>query len=670
MKLGLKLTCITLACTLAALLICLGVFTIWHNDRIISTAEEQAHSSFRLFYSNLESLNNAAPGSSVSDLTSRSIVHYYFATYAHLLGNNAYFSLVQDSDYLYNTCPIDPKALLENPESTEQVSQTIVIDEHYYVIAQPLHVLSQDYVVYLVMNISSAYEQVRDTYSVSAIMLVLSVLIVVCITVPSIRHTLKPLAKLRETAERIAEGEYHLRVQVESKDEVGSLTVSFNGMADAVESRIDALTEESERRRLLLGALAHELKTPMTAIIGFAGSMLKTPLSEEQRQHSLQQILSAGQRTERMTQKLMTLLSMDGEGLLEKQLISLKELANELAHIYPSDVHFIAEGELWADHDLLISLVQNLMNNAMNASAAHIHVTMTPDKIQVSDDGRGIPAEHIARLAEPFYRVDKARSRKHGGAGLGPALCQNIAKAHDGIISIESVVGEGTTYLTNVQRFEPFVWCYADDDSILLSALTIGRIITVFILTLGYSLMILLSSMAMCIGCNVFAGNQWSETAAMLSYAPGSFEVAISVMRKTVKLTTPYGCAIQIFSLMFQYVLLMAMIQLAFTVLKSRKAGIMAGLIVNFAGYILTPDRFMTWLQLPQSMSYYANLLSAWLSALQHATYVMHSFGYDLLPRLHTSYLILGGATGLLIAFSALVMRRFQFNFTGGYSDE
>jgi len=254
------------------------------------------------------------------------------------------------------------------------------------------------------------------------------------------------------------------------------------------------------------------------------------------------------------------------------------------------------------------------------------------------------------------------------------------------------------TYLTNVQLFEPFVWCYADDDSILFSALImllmfsafprldtpasylifrtkritwlIGQIITVFVLTLGYTLMILLSSMVMCIGCNVFVANKWSETATMLSFAPGSFEVAISVMRKTVKLTTPYGCAVQIFFLLFQYVLLMSMIQLTFTVLKSRKAGIMAALIINFAGYVLTPDRFMTWLQLPQSMTYYANLLSAWLSPLQHATYIMHNFGYDLLPRLHISYLLLGGVTIVLIAISALSMRRFPFNFTGGYSDE
>lgn len=254
------------------------------------------------------------------------------------------------------------------------------------------------------------------------------------------------------------------------------------------------------------------------------------------------------------------------------------------------------------------------------------------------------------------------------------------------------------TYMTNVQLLEPFVWCYADDDSILFSALVmmlmlssfprldtpasylifrttrlswlLGQVATVLVLTLGYTLMILLSSMVMCIGCNVFAGNTWSETATMLSFSPASFEVALAVMRKTVKLTTPYGCAVQIFLLLFLYVLLMSMLQLTCTVLKSRRTGVMVSLVINFAGYVLTPDRFMAWLQLPTEMQYYANLLSAWLSPLQHATYTMHNFGYDLLPRVQTSCLILGGASLVLMAVAMACMGRYSFHFTGGYTDE
>lgn len=254
------------------------------------------------------------------------------------------------------------------------------------------------------------------------------------------------------------------------------------------------------------------------------------------------------------------------------------------------------------------------------------------------------------------------------------------------------------TYQTNVQLLEPFVWCYADDESILFSALVmllmlssfprldtpasylifrttrgswlLGQVITVFVLTLGYTLMILFSSMALCIGCNVFASNRWSETATMLSFSPATFEVALTVMRKTVKLTTPYGCAVHIFLLLFQYVLLMSMLQLTLTLLLSRKAGMLAALFINFAGYVLTPERLMTWLSLPNEIMYYANLLSAWLSPLQHATYTMHNFGYDLLPHLSTSHLMLGGASAALLYVSWFAMRRYAFTFTGGYADE
>ncbi len=253
-------------------------------------------------------------------------------------------------------------------------------------------------------------------------------------------------------------------------------------------------------------------------------------------------------------------------------------------------------------------------------------------------------------------------------------------------------------YLTNVQLFEPFVWCYADADSILYASLVmmflfsafprmdtpasylifrahrsawvLGQIITTFVLTIGYSLLILLSSMAMCIGCNVFIENAWSETATMLSFSPASFEVALTVMRKTVKLTTPYGCTVQIFLLLNQYILFLSMLQLTFTILKSRRAGVCAAMLVSFIGFVLTPSRFMTWLNLPTELQYYANLLSAWLSPLQHATYTMHNFGYDLLPKLWMSYAVFGGLTALLIAVSALRIKCFAFNFTGGYSDE
>ena len=254
------------------------------------------------------------------------------------------------------------------------------------------------------------------------------------------------------------------------------------------------------------------------------------------------------------------------------------------------------------------------------------------------------------------------------------------------------------TYLTNVEILEPFVWCYADADSILYASLVLlfllscyprmdaaasylifraqrsawllGQVMTIFALTFGYCLLILFSSMAICTGGNVVMENRWSDTAVMLSFSPASFEAALPVVRKTVKLTTPYGCAIQIFFLLNQYILLLSMLQLALTILKGRRAGICAVTAVSFIGLALSPSRFMAWLRLPQELQYYANLASAWLSPLQHATYTMHSFGYDLLPRLWVSYAIFGGLTMALIALAMFSVKRFSFDFSGGYADE
>lgn len=443
MKLWVKLTFISLVCTLTALAICMGIFTAWQSERIIDDAKERAQGMLNLFCSNLNSLDDAPLNRSISGMTERSIVQYYFSQYAHLLGGTQ-ISLAQSGEYLYNVGPLNPKTLLGTPELDEQICVVMDMDAKYYMIARSLRIMSQQYTVYLAADVSDAYANVRSMRMASVALLVLAALLAAVITAHSVRCALRPLGELRNTAESIARGKYDLRAHIDTGDEVASLAASFNDMADAVQSRIDALTEESERRHMLLGALAHELKTPMTAIIGFADSMLRLPLSEEQRRHSLERIISAGQRTERMSQKLMQLLAIRGEARIERREFALESMGAELAHLYDGRVHIRAAGSMCGDRDMLFSLVQNLINNSLNAAAGNVHVTLASRMIEVSDDGRGIPHEHIDRLTEPFYRVDKARSRMNGGAGLGLALCSAIAEAHGGRLNIYSMPGRGT----------------------------------------------------------------------------------------------------------------------------------------------------------------------------------------------------------------------------------
>lgn len=441
-----KLCVIALVCTMLTLSICLCTFSVWQSDRTISNAEEQARDALSLFCANLESLDRTAQDR--DELTGRSVVQYYFATYAHILSNDSYYALVMDGEYLYNTCPYDPKALIDPPKDETETWNTVELDGHRFIVARPLCIFGQEYIAYLCTNVSEAYTQVEEITKVSLIMLMLSAVTILLSVIPLVRHALAPVDRLRRTAEAIAGGEYHLRAEVTSSDEVAALADAFNHMTVAVNCRIDALTEESERRRLLLGALAHEIKTPMTAVIGFADSLLKMPLDETQRQHCAEQILSAGQRTERITAKLMRLLSLSTGNGLDKQYFSACELADDIRQENGNHVCVRVTAEtLYGDRDLVFSLTQNLISNALQASAPSqsVEVTLGSDRILVSDHGCGISPEHLSRLTEPFYRVDKARSRRHGGAGLGLALCKAISEAHGGALLIESTVGSGTT---------------------------------------------------------------------------------------------------------------------------------------------------------------------------------------------------------------------------------
>lgn len=161
-----------------------------------------------------------------------------------------------------------------------------------------------------------------------------------CFVASDSTKTLKPLRKLTRVSKKIAGGEYNLRSQIKTGDEVGELSRSFDHMAAIVEQKISDLEETARRREILLGALTHEMKTPMTAIIGFSGSLLSIPLTEEGRLEAAHEIHEAAKRTERLSQKMMQLISMqenpvvlnktmDTQELLDKVCVAMESAAKE-----------------------------------------------------------------------------------------------------------------------------------------------------------------------------------------------------------------------------------------------------------------------------------------------------------------------------------------------------
>ena len=226
-------------------------------------------------------------------------------------------------------------------------------------------------------------------------------------------------------------------------------------MAEQIERQVAALSEESERRRQMLGSLTHELKTPMTSIMGYADSLLHVKLREEQKERALSHIYEECGRLGRLSSKLMHLLGMYDNDSIQLEEVAVQELFDHVAraeemHLQEKrmTLRYTCEmGIRRMDRDLFGSLLRNLIDNGIKASREGDMIIMTAsgEQITVQDQGCGIPEQEISKVTEAFYMVDKARSRREGGSGLGLALCERIARLHGAELKIESVVGVGTT---------------------------------------------------------------------------------------------------------------------------------------------------------------------------------------------------------------------------------
>ncbi|MCH5353433.1 MAG: HAMP domain-containing histidine kinase [Acutalibacter sp.] len=269
-----------------------------------------------------------------------------------------------------------------------------------------------------------------------------------------VRQSLLPLQSLSDGARSIAAGAYDRRVQEKRKDEIGSLGRDFNRMAEAIEGHIREVEESEEKKTLFMGSLTHELKTPLTAISGYAQTIRSVKLPENDRDEALRYIHEESRRLDRLSKKMMRLLELEENAELLFETVSVRDLfegAVRTCAAAAKEKGVILEigdcpGEVKADKDLMTEVLVNLIDNAVKASNQGDTVQLYTEHgcIVVEDNGCGIPSEEIHRITEPFYMVDKSRSRKSGGAGLGLALTAMILKRHGMALSVESEIGQGT----------------------------------------------------------------------------------------------------------------------------------------------------------------------------------------------------------------------------------
>ena len=276
------------------------------------------------------------------------------------------------------------------------------------------------------------------------------------------RRTLRPVGRASEAARSLAEGLLETRLPVEGKDEFGAWAQSFNEMAAALETKIGDLSAAQARERRFTSDVAHELRTPLSALVGEA-SLLAEHLDRmppESRRPAELLIVDVA-RLRRLVEELMEISRLDaGAESVRTETVDLASLVTAVVRAQGWDgrVRFDAE-EVFVTSDArrLERIVGNLVGNALEHGGRGVTVRIGRDGVgafvEVADDGPGIAAEHLPHLFERFYKADPARSG--GGTGLGLAIAQENARLLGGEIDVWSEPGKGSRFTLRLPVAEP-----------------------------------------------------------------------------------------------------------------------------------------------------------------------------------------------------------------------
>ena len=301
-----------------------------------------------------------------------------------------------------------------------------------------------------------------DTYTEwSIVLLLLSALVMLVVSM----FLTRPLTRLSATTRRIAEGDYNVRMRVKGEDEIAEFTQDFNAMTDAVQDKMYALENTARQREDFVASFAHELKTPLTSIIGYADMLRSKHMKPEEMFLSANYIFTEGKRLEALSLKLLELMVLERQEF-EKRRINPRVLIEEIEGLMLPIMENAGlvlktaaqNAGVMVEPDLFKTLLVNLIDNARKASEPGSLIELYGQidgrdyVFCVRDHGRGIPEEEIKKITEAFYMVDKSRARAQNGAGLGLALSDKIAHMHGSRLEFKSIVGSGTLVCIRIRR--------------------------------------------------------------------------------------------------------------------------------------------------------------------------------------------------------------------------
>ena len=320
----------------------------------------------------------------------------------------------------------------------------------------------EKFVIYIIDNKQTAQDLNAEIFTLILEAVLIGLAISIVLSVVLARTMLSPIRGMTVAAEAMAGGDFSAKIAVESDDEIGVLSETFNDMGSQLENTLEQLKAAEKLRRDFVANVSHELRTPVTSIRTYAETLeANTDLPEETEKEFLSVIINESDRMTKIVQDLLELSRFDS-GHLQLELDSfsiersLRDVHTAIAleakkreHTFNLELEWKLpkiKGDKSRIEQVMMNIISNAVKYTPNGGVIDISGGTREGQIwiKISDTGVGIPQEDIAHVFDRFYRVDKARSRESGGTGLGLSIAREIVLRHGGDIVIESEPGKGT----------------------------------------------------------------------------------------------------------------------------------------------------------------------------------------------------------------------------------
>ncbi|MCP3740913.1 HAMP domain-containing histidine kinase [Rossellomorea sp. BNER] len=307
--------------------------------------------------------------------------------------------------------------------------------------------------VYIYVPLAEMSEVFQTGIPILVIVGVIFFLVIFLILNSLLNSLFLPMKEVQSFSKEVAKGDFSKRVTVRKNDEIGELATMFNKM-------VDSLEKQDIEKKEFLSNVAHEIRTPLTYITGYAQAILDgVYTSKDEKDKKLALVIKESNRMKLLVQDLLDLTRIqDKSFVFEKQLLPLSQLIIETLDLltYPLEQKSILpvknlndEIIIEGDQNRLQQVLINVLDNAIKYSHENSEIVIETFEdqsnafITIEDHGIGIPQEKLKRIGERFYRTDLSRSRGTGGFGLGMSITNEIVRKHGGSIVIQSDIGEG-----------------------------------------------------------------------------------------------------------------------------------------------------------------------------------------------------------------------------------